>query len=215
MSLWITQSLLSNWIYFLDSDDAKTDAAYRSFLDSVHRRPKKVSKAMQTGIDFENAINNLVAGRDFEHRNDKWDAAVRKFANRCAGGQSQTPLTGKLSVSGYDFTLYGICDYVKAGIIYDIKKVTRYEYGKYLNSPQHPMYLYLLPEAIRFDYLIFDGAYCYSETYRRNDCKPIEQIIREFINFLEQNKLIDTYIKNWTMNSEREDKINGVYKRGE
>lgn len=210
MSLWLTQSLLSSWTYFLNSDDENTEKAYQSFLDTLHRLPKPVTSAMQAGIDFEAAVNALVSGKDFNHQNDKWNAAVRKFAKTCAGGQAQTLVTGNLKISGYDFTLYGICDYVKAGVIYDIKKVTRYQYGKYFNSPQHPMYLYLLPGAGRFDYLIFDGSYCYRETYRRGDYTPIEQTIAEFMKFLKQTNLMGTYLKNWTMNQERAEKINGI-----
>ncbi len=215
MSLWMTQSLLSSWGYFLRAEDEYAERAYRSFLDDLRRVPKPVSKAMQDGIDFEADINALVAGREFPSRGERWDAAVRKYARVCAGGQSQTPLTGDITVAGQEFTLYGICDYVKAGVIYDIKKVTRYEYGKYQHSPQHPMYLYLLPEAAKFEYLIFDGSFCYRETYRRGDFVPIEQTINEFVKFLKEHDLFETYAEYWQMNDEREDKINGVYKRGE
>ena len=120
------------------------------------------------------------------------------------------PVAGRLRVAGLDFHLYGVCDYVKAGIIYDIKRVQRYEYGKYLHSPQHPMYLHLLPGASKFAYLIFDGTSTYTETYRRGDFEPIEDTISRFINWLLANGYINDYFTHWEMNTERMDKVNGI-----
>ncbi len=210
MKFWMTQSLLSSWIYYLNADDEYSELAWASFVSTLRREKKEPTKAMQDGIRFETMINDLVAGRPVQEDdtgfNAKWDSAARRFAGICAGGQSQAPVDGELSVCGMDFVLYGVCDYVKAGIIYDIKKVTRYEYGKYLHSPQHPMYLHLIPEAKKFEYLIFDGKNCYKEVYRREDCKPIPQTIGEFIRFLKDTELLGTYKYFWAMNEEREQK---------
>ena len=117
------------------------------------------------------------------------------------------PVAGRLRVAGLDFQLYGVCDYVKAGVIYDIKRVQRYEYGKYLHSPQHPMYLHLLPGASKFTYLIFDDANTYAETYRRGDFEPIEDTISHFINWLLANGHINNYFTHWEMNTDDADKI--------
>lgn len=204
MTYWMTQSLLSSWTHYLAADEEHTQAACDSFVSTLRREKKEPTKAMSDGILFEDMVNRLVAGKQIDDApNAKWGAAACRFAGRCAGGLSQVPVTGDLSVSGMDFCLYGICDYVKAGLIMDIKKVTRYEYGKYQNSPQHPMYLRLLPEAKRFDYLIFDGANCHVETYRREDCKPVEQTVSEFIRFLDDTGGLDIYKQFWSMNEER------------
>lgn len=204
MTYWMQQSLLSSWDYYLNADEERSQAAWDSFVSTLRREEKGPTQAMKDGILFEDMVNRLVAGEPLSDApNAKWDAAARRFAGRCSGGLSQVPVTGNLSVAGMDFVLYGICDYVKAGIISDIKKVVRYEYGKYQHSPQHPMYLHLLPEAKRFDYLIFDGSNCHIETYRRNDCKPIEQIISEFIRFLKDTGGLDIYKHFWSMNDER------------
>lgn len=206
----MTQSLLSSWIYYMNADDDRTADAWASFVATLRREKKEPTKAMQDGIRFECMVNDLVAGKPIQADNPKWDAAASRFAGKCAGGISQLPVTGDLSVSGMDFTIYGVCDYVKAGIVYDIKKVTRYEYGKYQHSPQHPMYLHLIPEASRFDYLIFDGSNCYVETYRQEDCKPIQQTIAEFIRFLDETEGLDTYKAFWAMNPEWEAKRVGA-----
>lgn len=207
MKFWMTQSLLSSWIYYINADEEYSDSAWASFLSTLKREWKEPTKAMQDGIKFENMVNRIVAGEDLgDIPNAKWDTAARRFAAKCMGGQSQTTVSGELSVCGMDFALYGVCDYVKAGTIYDIKKVTRYEYGKYLRSPQHPMYFYLIPDAKRFDYLIFDGSNCYVETYRRGDCLPIDRTISEFVRFLSDTDGLDTYKEFWAMNREREEK---------
>lgn len=213
MPFWMTQSLLSSWRFYINADDAKTDVAYASFLSTLRREKTEPTKAMRAGTQFEDDINALVASGDFKPLSrdaSKRDKAVNRFARICTGGQPQAPVTGELSVCGMDFVLYGVCDYVKAGIIYDIKNVCKYEYGKYFDSPQHPMYLHLLPEAARFDYLIFDGSFCYRETYRRGDFSPISEIISGFARWLRDAGLENEYKAYWAMNEEREGKRHGL-----
>ena len=213
MSYWMTQSLLNSWLYFLNADDAYADTARDSFLATLRRQPQEPSKAMLDGIRFEDLVNRLVAHETVDTAAEgidaKWLQAAMKIAHKCAGGVSQAPVCGTLHTAGMDFVLYGICDYVKAGVIIDIKKPTRYEYGKYFDSPQHPMYLHLLPEAKRFDYLIFDGTYVHRETYRRGDYEPIENKIHKFINWLGDMGLLDEYKRHWAMNDERMEKTHG------
>lgn len=206
---YLTQSLLSGWNHLLNAEDEHTESAYLAFLTSLRRESKETTKAMQDGIDFENAVNKAVSGDSVEV-NPKWEAAVKKFARICAGGQSQTPVSGVFEIDGEKIGVYGLCDYVKAGVIYDIKKVTRYEYGKYYESPQHPMYMELIPEAKKFTYLIFDGTQTYQETYRRGDFRPIQSIISDFICWLKKTNLFEEYKKHWTMNNERIEKIYGT-----
>lgn len=207
---WLTQSLLSSWLYYPRAEDAYTDSAKASFLAALRRDRQETTKAMEDGIRFEGLVNALVAGEAIDPPNEAWGKTARHFAKTCAGGVPQVPVTGELSVSGMDFVLYGVCDYVKAGIIYDIKKTGRYEYGKYASSPQHPMYLHLLPEAARFDYLVFDGTFCYRETYRRGDFPPIETTIAEFIRYLRDSGEMDLYTANWAMNKKREEMRDGI-----
>lgn len=208
---WMTQSLLSNWLYYMSAEDPYIDQAMASLMDTLHLKKREKTRAMQDGIRFEQMVNEAVDGRPVgDIPGDKWEHAVRRFSKACSGGHPQVPVSGRISTAGMDFALYGVCDYVKAGRIYDIKKVTRYEYGKYVGSPQHPMYLYMLPEAARFDYLIFDGSFCYQETYRRCDCKPVEQTISEFVRWLSDTGNMELYKANWAMNQKREELIDGI-----
>ena len=207
---YLTQTLLSRWQHFLDSDDAYAEDALASFIQTLKREPKETTPAMQAGIDFESAINAVVAGNPVDIKNEKDSKAIRRFSRLCAGGQPQVPVTGDITAAGLEIHLYGVCDYVKAGTIYDIKRVQRYEYGKYLHSPQHPMDLHLLLGASKFTYLIFDGANTYTETYRRGDFEPIEDTISCFINWILANGYINDYFTHWEMNTERMDKIDGI-----
>lgn len=210
MSYWLTQSLLSSWRYWMEAGDAQADQAREAFCSSLRREKQPKTDAMLRGIRFEDAINCVVAGKTAELSDEYTEKAVRRFSRLCMGGQPQVPISGNLFVSGLDLTLYGVCDYVKAGIIYDIKRVSRYEYGKYQTSPQHPLYLHLLPKATRFDYLIFDGRFCYRETYRRGDFPPIETTVDRFIQSLREANLLDDYKTYWNMNETREELIHGL-----
>lgn len=205
MKYWMTQSLLSSWMHYMYADEEYSDAAWESFLSTLRRERKAPTKAIVDGIRFEALVNGIVSGIPIESDNERWYQAAERFARMCSGGQAQTPVTSELNISGIDFVLYGVCDYVKAGVIYDIKKVMRYEYGKYVHSPQHSMYLHLIPAAKKFEYLIFDGYNCYKEIYRPDDCRSIEQLILEFIAFLQGADLLGAYKEHWAMNGKREE----------
>ena len=207
---YLTQTLLSSWQHFLDSDDAYAEAALASFIQTLKREPKETTPAMQAGIDFESAINAVVAGDSADIKNEKEARAIRRFSRLCAGGQPQVPVAGDIASAGIEIRLYGVCDYVKAGTIYDIKRVQRYEYGKYFHSPQHPMYLHLVPGAAKFSYLIFNGTDTFVETYRRGDFVPIEETIAKFINWLRENGYMSLYEEHWNMNDERMEKTHGI-----
>ena len=123
--------------------------------------------------------------------------AAFQFGQRCRGGQLQAREEKPVHWGSMELLLVGVADCLKCGIIYDIKRVQRYEYGKYQHSAQHPMYLELFPEAMRFDYLIFDGSYCYREQYRRGDFVPIRQTAEAFLKYLEDANLMETYQEHW------------------
>lgn len=211
---WMTQSLLSSWRCYMDAEDPYIDSAYQSFMSVLRRDRREPTQAMRDGIRFEALVNAAVSGKPIEPPDEKWGAAVRRFAGICAGGQAQVPVSGRLRTAGMDFVLYGVCDYVKAGCICDIKKTSRYQYGKYAGSPQHPVYLYLLPEAARFDYLIFDGTFSYKETYRRCDCRPVEEIVGGFVRWLKESGNVEQYKAHWAMDQKREEMIDGIPKCG-
>ena len=192
----MTCSLLESWRRATDPD--ADDTAFGVFLDTLERKKRQKTKAMQDGIDFENAVTRYI-------NNEAPDSnmigeeirAIAQFGNRLCGAQLQVREEKEIKVCGREILLVGVADALKAGILSDIKRVQRYEYGKYQFSTQHPMYMELFPEALRFDYLIFDGKYCYMEQYRRGDFEPIQGTIKAFLEYLDGAELIETYQKNW------------------
>lgn len=201
MALLITQSLLSAWSYQFQAYDA--DAAENDFLRVLRREPGEQSPAMLAGIAFEHLCYRIAnyEGHPRPIFPANYDGA-RKVAEIIRGGQFQVKTSRKIHVSGYDLLLYGVLDALKAGIIYDIKfKLKSFGsldlQGSYTNSPQHPAYMRLVPEAREFRYLVSDGKDLYVETYQREDTPSIEDIIRDFVRYLDGAGLMGLYHANW------------------
>lgn len=100
-------------------------------------------------------------------------------------------------IDGIPFLLYGRLDVLKAGEIYDIKFSHSYRPGKYLDSPQHPMYFACCPEVERFTYLVSNGRDLYREIYTRNETPEIETIVKPFVQYLEFSELDELYAEKW------------------
>lgn len=187
----ITQSLLSawNWIY-------KSDNGYEDFLKTLHRKKTKPNQAMLDGQQFENMVTAACEGAS-PPEGHKWEKGILGVTDYVRDGAFQVKLSRNMRVFNVNFVLYGILDVLKSGIIYDIKFSKTYHYGKYADSPQHPMYFALCPEARRFTYIISDGKEVYREPYRPDEVQPIEKEIAGFLAFLEMRRLSDVYFKNW------------------
>lgn len=190
----ITHSLLESWRWATDADAA--DGSMESFLNTLRRIRQPQTDAMKRGIEFEREITEIVLNGGRVH-NGTEDKAILQFAKKVAGSTPQVRVEKKVIVRNMPIYLVGVADFVRAGIIYDTKRVSRYEYAKYMDSTQHPMYFELFPEARRFDYLIYDGQYAYVESYRPDECRPICDTVGEFLDFLEGTCLMPTYKKHW------------------
>lgn len=191
----LTHTLLESWRRATDPE--ADESAFASFLDTLERKKKPKSAAMKTGIEFESAVNQYIRNEPVILEDEKTMKAIVQFGNRIRSAQLQVRAESPMEIDRIPFLLVGVADALHAGIISDIKRPMRYEYGKYFDSTQHPMYMELFPEALRFDYLIFDGAYCYREQYRRGDFQPIHDTIRAFARYLNDADLMDTYKKFW------------------
>ncbi len=150
--LLITQSLLGAWLYQYRAFDQ--ESAHKDFLRVLRREKSKPTQAILDGIQFENMVTACCEGSP-PPEGHKWGEAVRAIADRVKGAQFQVAAQRTAVVEGIPFLLYGRLDALKAGVIYDIKFSRSYQVGKYLDSPQHPMYFALVPEARRFEYLVF------------------------------------------------------------
>ncbi len=187
----ITQTLLSSWQWVYKLDDG-----YQDFLDTLNKKPIHQTKAMLEGIRFENVLNAVLSGASIDPTHE-WYAPVMKLKPVLEGAQQQVKVSRDIQVNGIDFVVYGVLDFLKAGIIYDSKFSKTYHVGKYRDSPQHPSYFFIVPEAYEFQYKICDGTYIYTETYRPDEVEPIERTIGHFMDFLDRQNLVDTYTTNW------------------
>lgn len=190
--LLLTQSLLSDFAWVFRKDDG-----YADFLRTLRREPKETSKAMFAGIDFEDRVTAYANGAPLDD-DHKLAPVIREVGDECYMGQFQVRLSREIEVDGVTFLCYGVLDCLRAGEIIDIKFSKTYSVGKYRDSPQHPMYLFLCPEARAFTYLVSDGSWVYRERYTPDIVEPIETYIKNFMRWLERRGLIDTYAQHWT-----------------
>ena len=210
MKYLITQSLLSAWLYLFNCSEDNSEEARGDFLACLHREQTEASYEMLRGISFEDAVNGYLNGdNDAPHRHaDKYakrgsiedeEACVKRVADIMRGGTYQLTAYKERNIAGINFLLMAKCDWVKAGIIYDCKRVTNYEPGKYLQSAQHPMYFEVVDGAKEFKYVVCDGEEVYTiDSYTRADIpQSIDQLITQFVEFLKSENLLETYFKYW------------------
>lgn len=189
----LTQSLLSDFQRVFTTDDG-----YEAFLKSLYRQKKPMTEAMADGIEFEHCVNSVMDGAHIPG-NHKWYKPVVELAEYLEGSQKQVTIKRDIIVCDVCFELYGVLDFLRSGIIYDTKFSKHYYLNKYLLSPQHPMYFYLVPEAREFQYLISDGKFIYKETYMPYETTPIEVTIKQFMVFLDRNHLLEPYVSMWNL----------------
>ena len=221
--LLITQSLLSSWGYMFNCWEDGLEQAKEDFMRSLNREPIPANEAMQAGIDFERLCYQIAAGKftpefstdgttnkssygDGElmgyNKYPKNYSGAEKVAEIIRGGQVQVSIKRPITVDGTRFLIHGVLDVLKAGIIYDVKyKVKSFGSldlaGSYIDSPQHPAYFYLVPEAREFRYLVSDGTDLYVETYTRQITPFIGDLIAEFKASITDMGLFDLYKAKW------------------
>lgn len=213
--LRITTTLLNQWQniwdcedYLYYNEDTSTisyeealenhrDKAYKEFVDVLNRIPIEDNIYMQKGREFEDEVCN--------DREDVFSPIVKN-------GAFQVTVKKNVMIDGEECVLYGVLDVLKAGRIYDIKRISKpYKSTapKYIKSHQHAMYLYLVPEAIDFTYLIGDANIeskdetkrleesHHIEHYKRENCEDIIKVCTTFIRWLKSMGLFGIYKQKW------------------
>ena len=166
------------------------------FQSTLRRERKPQTPAMLDGIRFENLVQSVCEGQELDGTHE-WYKPVRQIAGIVRDGQYQVKASRDLTVDGVTFVCYGVLDFLKSGIIYDTKFSKTYKVGKYLDSPQHPMYFYLCPEVREFQYLISDGKWIYREVYRPDEVQSIEKTIRAFMDWLDKTNNVQLFCEHW------------------
>ena len=187
----ITKTLLDSWMWSYKRYDG-----YDGFIKTLNRQKIPVTKAMLDGTRFENCVNGVLDGNCIEPDHE-WYDGIMQVADRVQGSQQQVVLYRDIKVDGVNFLIHGILDYLRAGVVFDCKFSKNYHLNHYLNSTQHPVYMYLVPEARRFEYCVSDGKYLYVESYPRDIVPELEPIILNFKRFLEKQNLVETYCDKW------------------
>lgn len=197
----ITQSLLSAWNYVHSCYEGCEEDAMDSFLSTLRREPSEVTDAMRDGIEFENAVYAEASGH-LRPPHEKWEQGIQAVASFLKDAQFQVRVQREIQVSGITFLVYGVLDALGAGTIFDVKYKSKAFgslelAGEYFDSPQHPFYFYLVPEARLFQYLVSDGTDLYIEQYTPEDTVNAEDLIAEFVEFLNVTGLMETYKEHW------------------
>lgn len=182
----ITASLLSSYLYYL-TDGKK--ATFRSLTDAVR------------GIYTPNMFTKM--GHDFE--DDIFEGKNPKLSPYIAGMPTQIQKYRDIKVGEDLFMISGKLDVydTENRRILDFKRIIKKDYNKYDDSAQHLLYFYLVPEAEEFVYICAYGPIEEIKDYyiiRKN--RPTEEelessirkIIVDFITFLKENELLETYI---------------------
>ena len=195
----ITHYLLSSWLYAMKGnpyEDATTERdAYAEFLTVLRREPTPTTEAMQKGIDFENLVTAITEGHG-DSSND-WYEAAEKVAQVVKDAPLQVKASREIQVNGMTILLYGRLDSLKAGVIRDVKFSAGYERGKYIDSTQHPTYFEVVPEAIRFEYIISNGREVWTEAYTREDTRSIIPVISDFLYWLQDTGNMEIFTEKW------------------
>ena len=191
MRFRLTKTLLDAWYWSYRLDDG-----WDTFMKVLNREPIQPSVKMLQGTQFENCLNNVLDGNPISE-DYEWYGVITQLADYLDGSQQQVVLTRGITVDGVDFLVHGVLDYLRAGVIYDLKFTKNYHLNKYLHSSQHPFYMYLVPEARRFEYCVSNGTDVFFEKYPRYIIPEAEDIIRDFMKFLDKQNLVDTYCDKW------------------
>ena len=191
----LTQSLISSYNYIFKRDDGWED-----FLKALNRERKQPTTAMLDGQRFESVLNAVLNGEPLLMDNE-WYNPLVEMSYELQGSAQQVTLFRDLEIDGEQYLIHGVLDYLREGLICECKYSKTYALNKYLDSPQHPFYMYLCPEARQFRYIICDGKYVYRETYPREIIQPIEPIIKNFINFIKTHGLYDVLVEKWRVNN--------------
>ncbi len=202
----ITKTLLDSWLHTFAAGIDQADEAREEFISTLRREKRPPNENMQLGLDFENQVwaraNRYALGSGY-HK--EWEEGAGRIASIVQGGQWQVPIHADITVDGHDFWLNGRIDVLKAGTIFDIKfKAKNFNgldlAGSYLYSPQHPIYLYCVPEALQFVYLVSDGCSLYTEGYTQRNTIPVQTHLQNWIAWLEtEPELKQLYIEKWAV----------------
>lgn len=185
----ISSSLINSWLYYESVKDKEEDA-FQKVVDRL-RNEYKGNYFTDMGEEFEAQVYAGVQGilsdvvKDLPHQiwGVKW-----------------------IELGDFRIRVAGCVDAIDAenNIIYDIKRVAKFDENKYEDSVQHLFYFWLFPEVEEVIYLLGVGPFNSNNSsgleykvikYKRPD--NIEELVLNYIllyyEFLVKNNLMEVY----------------------
>lgn len=185
MAYLITPTLYSDYLWYISSEQDKSE-----FLSRLRKEPQETTDAMRRGIEFESNVWAACNGVNNE------DPVVMEAAQILKGSLYQQKFSKQID----DFVLYCRADFVRGNTIFDTKRISSYDIGKYADSLQHGISLVCMPTAERFQYVISDGNNLYTEDYYRSPTTGQEVMakVRDMYNWFKQDPEIwEAFHNNW------------------
>lgn len=188
---YITPSLYSSVMYWKKREDGDM----QELLDLIDHKPPETTEVMQAGIDFEDDVQRVCASYGVYQSADE---VANQVADIVKGSLWQVPVKTEVMVDGKKLVIMGRMDCLKRDWIYDIKRVLRYELGKYYPSIQHLSYM-KGAGLEKFKYLVKCGNSLYTEEYRWGELAEqlLQQRAADFIHWLKSISLYERYAKHW------------------
>ena len=185
--LKITASLLNSWSYQFHCEEQYAEKAQESFLKTLQRIKEPPNQYMLRGIEFEEQCYN---------------GEFPEISEKVKNGAFQVYNEKELNVDGHDIIVLGYADALKEGVVYDIKRVSKYDLQKYFHTYQHHVYLFLYDNSYAFEYLVAQGPSnnnlnYYVERYTKDEVLNVKDIIAQFFDYLKSNNLFEVYEQNW------------------
>ena len=218
----ITASLYGAYSYYMHTDfeeygdkaEEIEEKARQDWLDCLNKVKKPANEILQRGINFETAVFELTQGIErIEGINaettahgvtklpasnlldDAEYATAQEIAEKVKGGLWQETVCKTIG----NYVFYGKADIIRGNTIFDIKRVSKYDLGKYLKSIQHLIYMEC-SGIDNFKYVISDGAYVYVEDYHRDTDTRQNLLARteQMVSFIRGNEEFNAaFEKNW------------------
>lgn len=192
----VSPSLINS---YLSMRKEKYQDSYKQFIDTLNRVKIEPNYFLKRGNAFEEQVMKYK------------DEPFYNIVSKC-DTQMHISKDVILEDEEFDIKIVGFIDFISKDkkIIYDTKRVNYWDNDKYDDSFQHDFYLWAVPESEKFYYLVGAGKKWRAEEYfqveySKESEEKLEEvstgIIKDFIKYLKENNLLETYKKHYNADS--------------
>lgn len=139
----VSPSLLTS---YLNMKNKVYNNSLEGFINTLKRIPLEPNFFLKRGNDFENRVIKM---KSEPFHNIIKDCDTQVFVKKSLD----------FPENEFDIDIVGFIDFVTKDreIIYDTKRVNKWDDEKYDGSTQHDFYLWAIPESKKFYYLVGEG----------------------------------------------------------